>query len=78
MQKSDEELAAAYAVKWLKMFIRQTETDSDGDHWKVLKAKLAEFDAVADAILGAKTWDVLDKCEYLATGDLPLQEVMVQ
>jgi hypothetical protein len=71
-----QEVAAALAVKWLKMLVKQTERDSTGDPWRVLNKKLAEFDPIADAILGVQTWDILDRSEYLATGGLPLKEVL--
>ncbi len=72
----DEE-AAALAVKWVKLLIQQTENDSDGDHWRVMKAKVAQLEPIADAILGQRTWMILDDCTYLVPGSgrLPLEVV---
>jgi hypothetical protein len=72
----DEE-AAALAVKWVKLLIQQTETDSNPDHWHVLKAKVAQLDSIADSILGHRTWMILDDCAYLVpgSGHLPLEAV---
>jgi len=55
----DEE-AAALAVKWVKLLIQQTELDSDTDHWRALKDKVAQLEPIADAILGHRTWMILD------------------
>jgi len=73
----DEE-AAALAVKFVKLLMQQTETDSDGDHWRVMKAKVAELDPIADALLGHRTWMILDDSAYLrpGSGRLPLNEVL--
>jgi hypothetical protein len=64
----ENEEAAALAVKFVKLLMRQTETDSDGDHWRVLKDKVAKLDVVADAVLGWKTWMLLDDSLYLVPG----------
>lgn len=73
----DEE-AAAIAVKFVKNLMQQTETDSNPDHWQVMKGKVAELEPIADAILGQKTWMILDDCAYLVPGAdrLPLKEVL--
>jgi hypothetical protein len=72
----DEE-SAALAVKWVKLLIQQTETDSDTDHWRVFKDKVAQLEPIADAILGHRTWMILDDCTYLVPGSgrLPLEVV---
>jgi TRAP-type mannitol/chloroaromatic compound transport system substrate-binding protein len=75
----DEE-AAALAVKFVKLLMQQTETDSDTDHWRVLKDKVAQLEPIADAILGQKTEMILDDLEYLVPDSdrLPLKEAVCQ
>jgi hypothetical protein len=63
----DEE-AAALSIKLIKLLIQQIETDSDPDHWRVLKYRVAELDRLSDAILGWKSWMILDDCAYLIPG----------
>jgi len=60
------------------LLMQQTEMDSDGDHWRVMKDKVAQLDPIADAILGQKTWMILDDSMYLVPGSgrLPLKEVL--
>jgi len=72
----DEE-AAALGVKFVKLLMQQVETDSDPDHWRVLKDRVAQLDVISDAILGQRTWLILDDSEYLVprSDRLPLEVV---
>ena len=72
----DEE-AAALAVIFCKHLMQQTETDSDPDHWRVMKDKVEQLMPAAQAILANKTWMILDDCTYLVPGSdcLPLAVV---
>jgi hypothetical protein len=74
------EEAAALAVKFVKLLIQQVQTDSDTDHWRVLKDKVAQLDPIADAILGQGTWMILDDCMYLVPGSgrLPVRLAPIQ
>jgi hypothetical protein len=45
--------------------IAETENDSCADKWSLLKSKIAEFDVVADAILGAHVLVAIDDADYL-------------
>ena len=59
------EIIAAHAVKFAKRMIAETENDSCADKWGLLKSKIAEFDVVADAILGAHVLVAIDDADYL-------------
>lgn len=73
---SSEE-AAALAVFFTKSLMCETESDSNPDHWQVLKEKVARLELIAQALLGTNACMILDDFRYLVEGSgrLPLEVV---
>jgi hypothetical protein len=57
--------------------MQQVQTDSDPDHWRLLKDRVAQLDVISDAILGQQTYMILDDSAYLVPNSdrLPLEVV---